>query len=107
MRFFRTSDLSPTQMLPGVTRRAVYLDDVMLTFFEFEPYALVPEHDHPHQQITYVLAGVMEFNLDGEKCVLHAGDGVLIPPGTPHGAVILDEPCRALDAWHPVRDDYR
>lgn len=107
MRFFRTSDLSPTQMLPGITRRAVYLDDVMLTFFEFEPRALVPEHDHPHQQITYVLAGAMEFNLDGEKRVLHAGDGVLIPPGTPHGAVILDESCRALDAWHPVRDDYR
>jgi quercetin dioxygenase-like cupin family protein len=94
-------------MFPGVTRRAVYLKDVMLTFFDFEPQAVLPEHHHPHQQITYVLEGTMEFNLDGENRKLFAGDGVLIPPNTPHGAVILDEACRALDAWHPIRDDYR
>jgi quercetin dioxygenase-like cupin family protein len=107
MSFFRTDDLSPVQMLPGVTRRAVYLEDVMLTFFEFEPHAVIPEHHHPHQQITYVLSGAMEFNLDGKKRKLFAGDGVLIPPDTPHAAVILDKSCRALDAWHPIREDYR
>jgi quercetin dioxygenase-like cupin family protein len=107
MSFFRTEDLPPTQMLPGITRRAVYLEGVMLTFFEFEPRAVIPEHHHPHQQITYVLSGTMEFNLDGETRKLTAGDGVLIPPETPHAAVILEEPCRALDAWHPIREDYR
>ena len=107
MTFFRTSELSATEMLPGVNRRAVYLDGVMLTFFDFEPGAVVPQHQHPHQQITWVVSGSMEFDLDGEKRVLHPGDGVLIRPGVPHAAVVLDEPCSALDAWHPVRDDYR
>ncbi len=107
MGFFRTEDLPATEMLPGVTRRAVYLDDVMLTFFDLAPKAVIPEHHHPHQQITWIVSGVMEFNLDGEKRVLQAGDGVLIPPNMPHGAIILDELCRAIDAWHPVRDDYR
>jgi quercetin dioxygenase-like cupin family protein len=107
MPFFQTHDLPTTEMLPGVTRRAVYLDDVMLTFFDFEPGAIIPEHHHPHQQITWVVSGTMEFVLDGEKRLLHAGDGALIPPDVVHSAVILDEPCRAIDAWHPVRDDYR
>jgi len=107
MSYFCTDDLPATEMLPGVLRRAVYLDDVMLTFFDFEPRAVVPEHRHPHQQITLILSGAMEFDLDGEKRVLRAGDGVLIAPETPHGAVILDEPCRALDAWHPVREEYK
>ena len=107
MCFYRTSDLPATEMLPGVTRRSVHLDDVMITFFEFEPNAIIPEHHHPHQQITWVVSGAMEFTLDGETQVLHAGDGALIPPGVPHGAVILDGPCRALDAWHPIREDYR
>lgn len=107
MPYFCTEELPATEMLPGVTRRAVYLDDVMLTFFDFEPGAVVPHHHHPHQQITWIVSGALEFDLAGEKRVLRAGDGVLIPPGTPHGAVILDEPCRALDTWHPVRDDYR
>jgi quercetin dioxygenase-like cupin family protein len=107
MTYFRTGDLPATEMLPGVTRRAVYLEGVMLTFFDFEPNAIVPEHHHPHQQITWIVAGTMEFSLDGEKRELHAGDGVLIPPDVPHSAVILDGPCRALDAWHPIREDYR
>jgi len=107
MSFFRTDELPATEMLPGVTRRAVYLDNLMLTFFDFEPNAVVPNHSHPHQQISTIVSGAMEFDLDGEKRVLHAGDGVLIPPNVPHGAVILDGPCRALDAFHPIRDDYR
>ena len=107
MPFYHTKDLPATEMLPGVTRRAVYLDDVMLTFFEFEPGAVIPEHHHSHQQITFVISGAMEFDLDGEKQVLGAGDGALIPPDTPHSAVIAGEGCQALDAWHPIREDYR
>jgi hypothetical protein len=37
MTFFTVDKLPSTEMLPGVTRRAVYLDNVMLTFFDFEP----------------------------------------------------------------------
>jgi len=107
MAYFRTNELPATEMLPGATRRAAYLGKVMLTFFDFEPRTVIPGHHHPHEQITWIVSGSMEFNLDGEVRVLHAGDGVLIPPDTPHGATILDEPCRAIDAWHPIREDYR
>lgn len=107
MSYFRTGDLQATEMLPGVMRRAVWLDDVMLTFFDFEPGAVIPEHHHPNQQITWVVSGAMRFDLNGEERVLQAGDGVLIEPNVPHSAVILNAPCRAIDAWHPVREDYR
>ncbi|HSJ59260.1 MAG TPA: cupin domain-containing protein [Anaerolineae bacterium] len=107
MSYFRTDELPATEMLPGVTRRAVCLDDLMLTFFDFEPGAVIPEHRHPNQQITWVVSGAMRFDLDGEQRVLHAGDGVLIEPNVRHSAVILNAPCRAIDAWHPVREDYR
>ena len=107
MSFFRKGELPATEMLPGVMRRAVYLDDVMITFFDFAPDTVVPEHDHPHQQITWVVSGEMEFNLDGEIRLLRAGDGALIPPGVRHSAAVRGVPCQALDAWHPVREDYR
>jgi quercetin dioxygenase-like cupin family protein len=107
MTYFRKDDLPATEMLPGVMRRAVYLSDLMITFIDFEPNRIIPKHHHPHQQITWVVSGTMEFDLDGKKRVLQAGDGVLIPPDTPHSATIQDKPCRALDAWHPVREDYR
>ena len=107
MSFFRKADLPGTEMGPGIIRRAAYLDDLMVTFVDFEPGAVLPEHSHPHQQITWIVSGSMKFDLDGDKRVLDAGDGVLVAPDVPHSAVVLDGPCQALDAWHPVRDDYK
>ncbi len=104
--FFRMDELPGTEMLPGVMRRAVCLENVMVTFFEFEPGRVVPEHSHPHEQITYVVYGGMEFTLGDETRTLQAGDGVCCPPDAPHRAVVLDAPTLAIDAWYPLREDY-
>jgi quercetin dioxygenase-like cupin family protein len=107
MSFYTVRDLPSTEMLPGVVRRAVYLEHTMMTFFEFEPGAVIPEHSHPHEQITYVVQGAMEFRLGDETRVLRAGEGACCPPHVPHSAVILDEPTVALDGWYPPREDYK
>jgi quercetin dioxygenase-like cupin family protein len=107
MSYFTVDELPGTEMLPGVVRRAVHLEHAMITFFEFAPGGVVPIHDHPHEQISYVVSGAMEFTLGDETRVLRAGDGVCCPPGVPHGAVILDEPTVALDAWYPLREEYK
>jgi quercetin dioxygenase-like cupin family protein len=107
MTFFTVKDLPSTEMLPGVVRRAVYLEHAMITFFECEPGSVVPEHSHPHEQISYVTQGAMEFRLGDEVRVLRAGDGVCCPPDVPHSAVILDEPTFAIDAWYPQREEYK
>jgi quercetin dioxygenase-like cupin family protein len=49
----------------------------------------------------------MEFALGDETVVLRVGDGVCCPPSVPHGAVVLDEPTVALDAWYPLREEYK
>ena len=67
MSFFTVNELPGTEMLPGVVRRAVYLEHAMMTFFDFAPGSVIPEHDHPHEQITYVLQGTMEFRLGDER----------------------------------------
>ena len=38
MTFFHISELPQTEMLPGIDRRAVWLDNVMITFFTFQPH---------------------------------------------------------------------
>ncbi|NLE43881.1 MAG: cupin domain-containing protein [Chloroflexi bacterium] len=107
MTFFTVDELPATEMLPGITRRAVYLDHVMITFLNLQPGSTVPEHSHPHEQITYVVSGGMEFYLGDEKRVLHAGSGACCPPGVSHRVVVLDEPTVALDAWYPPREEYK
>lgn len=107
MGFFAIPQLTETEMLPGVRRRAVSLNKVMVTFFEFEPHAIVPEHEHPHEQITVVIEGAMEFQLGDQKHILKAGEGAVIPSGVKHAARILDRPTTVHDSWSPPREDYR
>lgn len=107
MTFYTINDLEQAQMAPGLGRRAVYLDNLMLTFVDFEPGVALPRHSHPHEQITLVLEGTLEFTLDGETQILTAGQGVTVPSNVPHSARSLDGPARVLDAWHPVREDYK
>ena len=107
MPFFKLDELTPTQAMEGVSRRAVYLDKVMLTFFDFTPHSIVPMHKHPHEQITFIIEGEMEFTLGNETRVLGKGEGVAIPPNEEHGGKVLHLPTKAIDGWHPPREDYR
>jgi quercetin dioxygenase-like cupin family protein len=44
-------------------------------------------HVHPGEEVGYIIAGQVEIMVQGRATVvLHAGDGFLIPPRTPHNA---------------------
>jgi quercetin dioxygenase-like cupin family protein len=44
-------------------------------------------HVHPGEEVGYIIAGNVEMMVEGRPTViLHAGDGFLIPPNTPHNA---------------------
>ncbi len=107
MIFFNEKDLKAKQILEGITLRAVSGNNTMMTFFEFASNAVIPSHKHPHEQITYVIEGEMEFTVEGETKILKEGDGVVIFSNQEHSARVLDKPAKAVDAWYPIREDYR
>jgi quercetin dioxygenase-like cupin family protein len=44
-------------------------------------------HTHPGEEVGYLVAGTVEMMIrDADTLTLHAGDGFLIPPRTPHNA---------------------
>jgi quercetin dioxygenase-like cupin family protein len=44
-------------------------------------------HTHPGEEVGYIVAGTVEMAIHGRPTLtLRAGDGFLIPPGTPHNA---------------------
>jgi len=105
MPFYALDAIPPALPAPGITRRAVYLQRVMLTFFDFADGAVIPQHSHPHEQITYIIEGALEFTLAGETRLLRAGEGVAVPADAPHSAIARG-PCKVLDGWSPIREDY-
>ena len=45
-------------------------------------------HTHPGEEVGYIVAGTVRMMIqDRPTLTLHAGDGFLIPPGTPHNAL--------------------
>ncbi len=45
-------------------------------------------HTHPGEEVGYIVAGTVEMRIEGRPTLtLHAGDGFLVPPGTPHNAL--------------------
>ena len=105
--FFGESDGARHQLFPGVEIRAVWGTGLMLSVVRMEPRAIVEEHEHPHEQMGMVLEGQAEFVVGGERRVLGPGDMYHIPGGVRHKVVALDAPVRALDVFHPSREEYK
>ena len=91
----------------GVTRRILAHDGKMMAVEEvnFAAGAVGPMHNHPHEQLTYVLSGEFEFTIGEETRVVSAGDTLYKQPGIMHGCVCL-QPGTLLDTFTPVREDF-
>jgi quercetin dioxygenase-like cupin family protein len=94
------------ELAPGVTMRPLFGEQAMLNLLEFAPGARVPVHDHPHEQLGYVIEGELALEIDGVEHELRPGDAYRIAGGTPHAAWSTG-PCVVLDVFQPVREDYR
>ena len=90
----------------GVTRRILAHDGKMMAVeVNFEAGAIGPMHNHPHEQLTYVLSGEFEFTIGDETHVVSAGDTLYKKPDIMHGCVCL-KPGTLLDTFTPVRQDF-
>ncbi|QAT50621.1 cupin domain-containing protein [Caproiciproducens sp. NJN-50] len=90
----------------GVVRRTLaYSKDLMCVENTFAQGAAGALHHHPHTQITYVVSGEFEFNIDGEKRIVKAGDTMLKLNGVEHGCTCLKAGV-LLDIFTPMREDF-
>ena len=98
----------PARQLFGGTIRGHYahIDQMTIGEVELDADTVVPMHDHPHEQVTYVIAGLFEFTIGDETRLLEPGAVALIPGGVTHGGRTLTA-CRVVDVFSPVREDYR
>jgi quercetin dioxygenase-like cupin family protein len=90
---------------PGVRRRILQAQGrLMLMEVRFAAGAAGYEHLHPHEQISYCIAGSFEYVLDGRPRLLMEGDSIYVPGNVAHGAKALEAGV-LLDVFTPLRDD--
>jgi quercetin dioxygenase-like cupin family protein len=92
--------------VPGAMMWAVGLEKSMLTYFEMEANTVFPDHSHEAEQITLVLEGSLTFAYQDKKVKVRAGEVIAIPSNIRHSVMTGDNPCKAVDAWSPIRKEY-
>jgi quercetin dioxygenase-like cupin family protein len=102
-------DNVPLEQLTGdISRRLITGENMMIAHVYLDQGAVVPEHSHHNEQITYVLKGALRFLL-GEnqdtEVVVRAGEVLTIPPNLPHSAIALEDTLD-VDVFNPPRQDW-
>jgi quercetin dioxygenase-like cupin family protein len=60
--------------------------EVIQVRVDFAPGSAFPRHTHPGEEIIYVIAGSLEYEIDGKPVKVKAGDVLFVPAGTVHAA---------------------
>ena len=104
---FAESDIIPWEDTdPGVKRKIMAYDDkLMMVVVSFIKGSVGYLHSHPHRQVSYIVSGKFEVEINGEKKILKEGDSYFAAPNLKHGVVCLEEG-KLIDVFTPVSEDF-
>ena len=107
MPFTTLASLPPKEIFGGAVRgHYAHLERMTVGEVTLQANTTIPLHQHPHEQVTYVIEGRFRFTIGDETKELGPGMAALIPGGVMHGGTTLT-PCKVIDLFSPVREDYR
>ncbi len=109
LAFYNWDEVDKEEVAPGLSRKVISGDKIMVVLWEVQPGAEVPLHKHPHEQISYVISGKAEFKVGDEVRIIGPGDLYHIPyqSNLEHGGkTVGDEPFIEIDIFHPIREDF-
>ena len=99
-------DIETKVAAPGAIRKVLaYCDNAMCVEVEAEKGAVVPMHDHPHTQISFITEGRFRFTIGDEEKEVSKGDSLCMQDGVKHGCVCLEKG-KVVDFFTPMREDF-
>ncbi|MFI3237060.1 MAG: cupin domain-containing protein [Lachnospiraceae bacterium] len=105
--YFLGEEIALQEVKPDLHRKVVARGgDMMIVEVHFKKGAVGDMHAHIHEQVTYCKSGSVEFDIEGEKQIIKAGDSVFMPINCLHGCVALEDNTVLLDIFTPQRLDF-
>ena len=107
MEFFSSWAALTAKQVGQLERKIFTGQKGMLVRNEIAPKAVVPLHQHPHEQLIYVEQGQCDVTVGEETRHLTTGSLVLVESNVPHQVVNTEEEVLvALDFFAPIREDF-
>lgn len=105
--YFVNKEIEFIKVKDDIKRKIVaHGGDMMIVEVHFKKGAIGDLHEHFHEQVSYCISGSLEFEVNGEKTIIGAGDSVFMPKDSLHGCVVLEDTV-LLDIFTPQREDFK
>lgn len=104
--FYEIAGLPGFRPLEGVHMSVMAGARMMANWVRLEPGAVVPDHDHPHEQIGLVIEGEITMTIGEESRRIGPGTAYIVPGGVRHSGAGGPSGCLVLDIFGPPRADY-
>jgi quercetin dioxygenase-like cupin family protein len=105
VRQYRWDEIAPEKVTEMISRKIVTGEREMLAQVSLKKGAIVPQHEHEAEQLTYILQGSLRFIINGDETIVREGEVLHIPSRVPHQAEALDDTVE-LDVFSPIRQDW-
>ena len=93
----------------NLTRKVLATNDkLMLVEHTMEEGSVFPRHQHPHEQLAYLVSGHIRVQVGGESGQIfeaRGGDSFVLKGGVDHQVWAIERSV-ALDIFTPMREDY-
>jgi quercetin dioxygenase-like cupin family protein len=104
-KYANWNEIEVEKVTPLLDRQLMVGTDLMIARLILRKGAVVPLHSHHNEQVTYVLEGLLRFQIDGRQIDVRGGEVLCIPPHLPHEAVAIEDTID-IDIFNPPRQDW-
>jgi quercetin dioxygenase-like cupin family protein len=102
----RSTDIASNFPEPGLVRRVgAYNKKLFLAEHQMQKGWIGTRHQHPHDQVVFVVTGQLSVTIDKETFTVNAGDSFVVRGGIEHQAAALADSV-VIDVFTPCRHDY-
>lgn len=104
--FYQPDPSGYRELVPGVFMKPLtYGENSMLCEFQLKQGAVIPAHQHPHEQVGYLVSGSLRLFGDEGELVAAPGYSWNFKGSHVHGAEALVDTV-LIEVFSPVRQDY-
>jgi quercetin dioxygenase-like cupin family protein len=108
VRHYRWSEVPEERVTDVISRKLITGDEMMLAQVFLKKDALVPQHSHHNEQLTYIVSGALHFFIGADRSrevIVRAGEVLHLPSNVPHEARALEDTLD-VDIFSPPRQDW-
>src|SRR5512136_1556633 len=91
LRVHRWDEIALEKVTEMISRKVISGDRATMTQVYFKRGALVPQHSHEAEQLTYVLQGLLRYLVGSDEVVVREGEVLHVPAGIVHQAEALED----------------